>query len=62
MSAVELDGRAAHTRVTAFERDRERDAALSAIGLRPARFTWQRVTRAGDEVVADLAAMLAGGA
>jgi hypothetical protein len=56
--AVELDGRAAHIRATAFERDRERDAALSGMGLRPVRFTWQRVTAAGDEVIADLTAML----
>lgn len=56
--AVELDGRAAHIRATAFERDRERDAALSAMGLRPVRFTWQRVTAAGDAVIADLVAML----
>jgi predicted transcriptional regulator of viral defense system len=57
--AVELDGRAAHTRVTAFEEDRERDARLSAAGLRPVRFTWQRVSTRGDEVIADLVAMLA---
>lgn len=57
--AVELDGRAAHLRAAAFEEDRERDAALSAIGLRPVRFTWQRVEKAGGEVIADLAALLA---
>ena len=60
-SQDELDGRAAHGRVTDFERDRERDAALSASGLRPARFTWKRVTKAGDEVIADLIAMLGQG-
>ena len=52
--AVELDGRAAHAPPAAFERDRERDAALSASGLRPVRFTWQRVTAEGDELIADL--------
>ena len=52
--AVELDGRAAHAAPAAFEQDRERDAALTAIGLRPVRFTWQRVTAEGDEVIADL--------
>jgi very-short-patch-repair endonuclease len=57
--AVELDGRAAHARVTAFERDRERDAALSALGFRPVRFTWNRVKADGDEVAAELMAMLA---
>jgi predicted transcriptional regulator of viral defense system len=56
--AVELDGRAAHARVTAFEQDRERDAALSAMGLRPVRFTWRRITRAGEDVIADLVEML----
>lgn len=56
--AVELDGRAAHAIPAAFERDRERDAALSAIGLRPVRFTWQRVNAGGDEVIADLVGIL----
>jgi very-short-patch-repair endonuclease len=56
--AVELDGRAAHARAIAFEEDRERDAALSAKGLRPVRFTWHRITRAGENVIADLVAML----
>jgi very-short-patch-repair endonuclease len=57
--AVELDGRAAHARTTAFEEDRARDAALTAIGLRPLRFTWHRVTREGAEVIAELQATLA---
>jgi very-short-patch-repair endonuclease len=56
--AVELDGRAAHARATAFEEDRARDAALTAIGLRPLRFTWHRVTREGLEVIAELVATL----
>jgi hypothetical protein len=56
--AVELDGRAAHARVTAFEADRERDAALSAIGLRPVRFTWRRIKIEGAEVMGELTAML----
>jgi very-short-patch-repair endonuclease len=57
--AVELDGRAAHARRTAFESDRRKDAALSAIGLRPLRFTWLRVTTEPDEVIAELEATLA---
>lgn len=57
--AVELDGRAAHARVTAFEQDRERDAALGAIGLITVRFTWQRIKNDGDEVIGDLTALLA---
>jgi very-short-patch-repair endonuclease len=56
--AVELDGRAAHARVMAFEQDRERDTALSATGLRPVRFTWQRVTSDSDAMTAELAAIL----
>ena len=57
--AVELDGRAAHARITAFESDRRKDAALSAIGLRPLRFTWRRVTQEAAEVIAELEAILA---
>jgi predicted transcriptional regulator of viral defense system len=56
--AVELDGRAAHARTMAFESDRRKDAALSAIGLRPLRFTWYRVTREPGEIVAELRATL----
>jgi very-short-patch-repair endonuclease len=56
--AVELDGRAAHARAMAFEEDRARDAALSASGLRPLRFTWRRVTHEPDEVIAELEATL----
>jgi very-short-patch-repair endonuclease len=57
--AVELDGRAAHARAGAFEEDRARDAALTAIGLRPLRFTWLRVTEQGAAVIAELQATLA---
>lgn len=56
--AVELDGRTAHARVSAFELDRERDAALSAVGLRLVRFTWRRVQDDGSEVISDLRAIL----
>lgn len=57
--AVELDGRAAHATTMAFESDRRKDAALTAIGLRPLRFTWFRVTKEPDEVIAELASTLA---
>jgi hypothetical protein len=57
--AVELDGRAAHARTAAFESDRRKDAALNAIGLRPLRFTWLRVTREPGDVIAELDATLA---
>ena len=56
--AVELDGRDAHERTLAFEADRRRDAALTAIGLRPLRFTWHRVNYDGAEVLADLTAAM----
>ena len=56
--AVELDGRDGHAREMAFESDRRKDAALSAIGLRPLRFTWQRVRYDGAELVADLTAAM----
>ena len=57
--AVELDGRAAHARTGAFEPDRRKDAALNAIGLRPLRFTWLRVTEEPADVIAELDATLA---
>jgi very-short-patch-repair endonuclease len=56
--AVELDGRDAHAHELAFESDRRRDAALSAIGLRPLRFTWNRINYDGDGVLADLTAAM----
>jgi very-short-patch-repair endonuclease len=56
--AVELDGRAAHARTLAFESDRRKDAALSAMGLHPLRFTWYRVTHEPEEVTAELEATL----
>ena len=57
--AVELDGRAAHARTAAFEPDRRKDAALNAIGLRPLRFTWLRVSGEPGDVIAELRATLA---
>jgi predicted transcriptional regulator of viral defense system/very-short-patch-repair endonuclease len=57
--AVELDGRGAHARITAFESDRRKDAALSAVRLHPVRFTWYRVTHEPAEVTAELEATLA---
>jgi very-short-patch-repair endonuclease len=58
--AVELDGRAAHARAAAFEEDRARDAALTAIGLRPLRFTWRRLTEEPEDLLAELEATLTG--
>ena len=56
--AVELDGRDAHARELAFESDRRRDAALTAMGLRLLRFTWQRVTYEPADVLVDLTAAM----
>lgn len=42
---VEADGRAWHTRVDDFERDRRRDAEAAAAGLQTLRFTWHQTTR-----------------
>jgi very-short-patch-repair endonuclease len=43
----------------AFESDRRRDAALTAIGLRPLRFAWYRITHEARDVIAELQDTLA---
>ncbi|MFO7548241.1 MAG: type IV toxin-antitoxin system AbiEi family antitoxin domain-containing protein [Acidimicrobiia bacterium] len=45
---VEADGRAWHTRVADFERDRERDNAAAANGVAVLRFTWSMLTRRNE--------------
>ena len=40
---LEGDGRAWHTRVDDFERDRRRDAEAAAAGLQTLRFTWYQL-------------------
>lgn len=52
--AVELDGWATHHTRGAFERDRERDAALTAAGWRVLRFTYRQVTARPDGVIETL--------
>jgi very-short-patch-repair endonuclease len=52
--AVELDGWAWHHTRDAFERDRERDQALTAAGWRVVRFTYNQVTRRPDAVISTL--------
>lgn len=47
---VEGDGRAWHTRVDDFERDRRRDAETAAAGLLTLRFTWHQLTDEPDWV------------
>jgi len=41
---LEGDGRAWHTRLEDFERDRRRDAEAAAAGLVTLRFTWHQLT------------------
>jgi very-short-patch-repair endonuclease len=52
--AVELDGWRDHHTRQAFERDRERDAALTAAGWRVVRFTYRQVTQRPDAVIGTL--------
>lgn len=47
---VEGDGRAWHTRVDDFERDRRRDAEAAAAGLLTLRFTWYQLRNEADWV------------
>jgi len=52
--AVELDGWQDHGTRSAFERDRQRDAALTAAGWRVLRFTHRQVTQGPDAVIETL--------
>ena len=53
---VETDGRAHHERRAAFERDRQRDLALAALGIETLRVTWRMVTRQEPELARTLRA------
>jgi very-short-patch-repair endonuclease len=55
---AELDGRAFHALEDAFERDRERDAELTAAGYRVVRITWQRLARRPAAEAARLSVLL----
>jgi very-short-patch-repair endonuclease len=55
---VEVDGFAYHGNRAAFERDRRRDAALTAAGYRVVRITWRRLVHEPHAVVALLAQLL----
>ncbi|HEX2102734.1 MAG TPA: DUF559 domain-containing protein [Solirubrobacteraceae bacterium] len=56
---VETDGWVHHRTPTAFERDRQRDAALARAGHRVLRFTCRQVTDDPATVAATIAAALA---
>jgi very-short-patch-repair endonuclease len=45
---LEADGRAWHTRVEDFERDKRRDAEAAAAGYQTLRFTWHQLTAERD--------------
>jgi Transcriptional regulator, AbiEi antitoxin/Protein of unknown function (DUF559) len=59
--AVEIDGFRFHASRAAFERDRRRDAALQAAGVRVLRLTWRRLQGAPMAVVATVVQALAAG-
>jgi Protein of unknown function (DUF559) len=55
---VELDSREFHGTRAAFERDRERDAALQVAGYRVIRITWARLKREPEAVAEQLKTLL----
>jgi very-short-patch-repair endonuclease len=57
---VEIDGFRFHASRAAFERDRLRDAALAATGLRVIRVTWRQIVYRPEALIARLAAALTG--
>jgi very-short-patch-repair endonuclease len=57
--AVETDGYSFHSTRAAFERDRLRDAELTARGFRVIRITWRQLTEQPLAVVARIAGALA---
>jgi very-short-patch-repair endonuclease len=56
---VEVDGFAYHGTRQAFERDRRKDAALTAAGNRVVRITWRRLTTEPISLSAQFGALLA---
>jgi hypothetical protein len=57
---VELDGRAAHHNLHAFESDRARDRALQAAGWTVIRITWRQLTNEPEALARDLYSLLSG--
>ena len=59
---VEVDGKAYHSAPRDFERDRERDAELAAIGVRVVRVTWHQLTKEPERLLVRLGRALSAGA
>lgn len=57
--AIEVDGRAFHSDRVSFERDRQRQNALTVGGWLVLRFTWEQITERPDEVIAVIRAAIA---
>ena len=57
---VEVDGYAFQSSRSAFERDRRRDAELTANGVRVMRVTWAQIANEREALVAMLARATAG--
>jgi hypothetical protein len=55
---VELDSRAHHTGLEAFEEDRKRDTKMQVVGFQIVRVTDRRVTHEPDKLDADLRSLL----
>ena len=56
---VEVDGYEFHRSKSAFVRDRKRDSALAAAGIRVLRLSWQQLTQDRDRTLVELALALA---
>ncbi|HEX2167269.1 MAG TPA: DUF559 domain-containing protein [Longimicrobiales bacterium] len=56
---VEIDGFAFHGSRDSFERDRRRDAVLTAAGLRVMRVTWRQLTGTPEALLVSIAQALA---
>lgn len=56
---LEVDGYAFHNTRAAFERDRERDARLQALGYRVIRVTWRQIADRPEAVLVRLTQLLA---
>lgn len=59
--AVEVDGKAYHSAPRDFERDRQRDSELAAIGVRVVRVTWRQMNESPEALLVRLGAALSAG-